>query len=279
VNTTQPLPQATDTAIAIDQLQTEISAQLTDLTVLTERVVDLVDTHQRGLGFLTPLGRQAMDRQVRDERAERRGQPDRVDEAGHPVNGLDWLNRTTPVAGTGNVPAPAEVPAVAMDAEIYFTLRDLVRRIVRDLDRAGICTLHRLPAEPTNTQLITHLRGLVMSAPKASLLAQVSSEVAHLLEQATVLVDGNDKAFLGDCPHCGNPTLVVYFNDGEIRCDRDPHTGHFGPCRCPDAYCDCKKKPISFRHTWHRDRAAATDGWWTLADRLNLTRKIEGAQP
>lgn len=251
-------------------LQADISAQLTQLAALADLVTELVDSRQRGLGFLTPAARQMIDAQVVADRVAQRTQPEQD-------RGMKWLNRSTYVAGTGHVPAPATVPVVSFEAEMWAELRHLVRHVVRALHRAGVCVLAQLPAEPTTGVLLAHLRELVYAAPSPSLLLRVTRTLDGLIDAATLVVDGNDRAQLGDdCPHCGHPTLVVWFKDDVIRCDRDPRTGHYSPCQCPDEFCDCKQKPVSFRHEWHRTEAAARarrNTWYALANLLTARRQ------
>ena len=90
-----------------------------------------------------------------------------------------------------------------------------------------------------------------------------------------VMVVDNDRTVLdANCPHCENRTLVVYFADDLIRCDRHPKTGRYEDCTCSDPLCECKIRPASFRHEWHRSKGTKPNGWWALADRLNLEREI-----
>lgn len=272
---------ATEQPVPVEDLQAEISKSLTDLAALADLVHQLVDSHQRGLGFLTAEGRKILDAQLLADRKFRRTQPDRFDDDGRLVLGLDFLNRDTMVAGTGHVATAATISALSVDAEILFTLHHLIRRVTKALERAGLCTLHRLPAEPPRNQLLAHLRKLCWDAPSRSLLTEVQRDLDQLHEAANLVIDGNDRTAMDDpCPHCGRKTLVVYFRKGLIRCDRDPRTGHFQVCRCPDSYCDCKQKPVSFRHSWWRAARLAPNprtahDWHDLAGRLNHNRTKE----
>lgn len=273
-----------DNGATIRELHAEVVESLDQLRAAAGFVLDLLDSRQRGLGFLTPEGRRILDAQLQADRRQRRTQPERLADDGSLVLGLDWLNRDTHVAGTGHIPAPAAVSATAVDAEILFTLHHLIRRVTARLERAGLCTLHRLPAEPTYGQLFDHLANLVKSAPSPTLLTEVQRELDHLLESTSLVVDGNDRTHLGDCPHCGRSTLVVYFRDEIVRCDRDPHTGTYAPCRCEDRYCDCKRSPVSFRHTWYRSvrnspKPRTAHDWHDLASRLNIQRASKETCP
>ena len=273
---------ATEAAAAkqptVTQLQSEVDQALVKLAADTSLVHDLARGHQGGLGFLTPESRKILDAQLQADRLYRRTQPDHLDEHGQVVIGLDWLNRDSHVAGTGYVRSSATISAVHVEAEILFTNHDLIRRTIRRLRDAGVCTLHRLDVDPTTVQVVEHLRTLIWSAPSPSLLQEIQRETDHLTELASLTIDGNDRAGMEDpCPHCNRQTLVAYFRDGLIRCDRDPHTSNYAPCQCEDRYCDCKSKPVSFRHTWYRSKRTAekpvtAHDWHDLANRLNIHR-------
>lgn len=260
-----PEPLATTAPIVdVTDIQAEISATLTDLAVLVDLVAELLDTQQRGLGFLTPDARKAQDQMMR---AERRARVDTKKRA----LGLGFMRGTPSTYGTGHITGAGNPTALSVDADITFTLIHLSQRTVRALTRAGVCALHRLPGEPTTSDHIAHLRALAWTAPSIPLLASIQRDLERLVESATYVVDGNDRIQLGNCPHCGTKTentLVVYFKTGIVRCDRDPRTGHYSPCVCGDPYCACKHKPVSHRHEWHRDRGAARNGWWALSDRM-----------
>lgn len=258
----------THTSSTILDLAADVSAALVDLDVLTALVHELVDTHQRNLGFLTPAARMAQDRLIE---AERRA---RVDDTPRPL-GHGFMRGTPAITGSGHVRSAGNITAMSVEADVTFTLTHVGRRIVRALDRAGVCALTRLPSEPTTREQINHVRALVWTAPSAPLLASVYADVQRLVDDATFVVEGDDRTQLGDCPHCALPTLVVYFATGIVRCDRDPRTGHYAPCWCPDSYCDCKRSPVTHRHEWHRDRGTSADGWWALSDRLNLARSSD----
>lgn len=254
-------PAAEQITPEVEELQVSISMAIGDLGVLASLVAALADTHVRGLGFLSHDALQTQGALVRKERRIR--------------NSNARLGFPEP---SGNVPVPGNVAALSLDAEIVFTLHHLARRIVRELRIAGVCTLVRVIAEPDTDELLAYIRQLVFAAPSPTLLGEVLEDLESLSARATTLVDGNDRVLLpADCPHCGRRTLVVYFNDGLIRCDRDPKSGHFHPCVCPDSYCRCKQKPVSFRHGWLRAQTTSSTSWWALSDRLNLNR-INGTE-
>lgn len=265
---THPATDTTETTtaarqVAVDDLRVHISTALTALGRHINAVHALVATRSRGLGFLTHEGKAAMDRQVIAERADRY-----------------WnLVNAGGVKITGEVPAPGSIPALQYLAETHTGLAHLVRRIVTAATRAGVCPIPRLAGEPTIPALIARLRELSWRVNNLDLLTETLHDLENLTHHATSLLEGNDKTRLDEpCPHCGRPTLVVYFRDGVIRCDRDPHTGLYEPCACPDPMCDCHTNP-HHRHQWYRDLGTGPHGWWRLADRLNLTRHTSGAPP
>lgn len=248
--------------LSVEDLRVYIGQHLTDLATKLDQVQDLVDTRQRGLGFATAEALMAMDEQIRKERAARL-----------------WNEKARGgVKITGEVPAPGNIAAWSFLAEAHMLLLDESRRIVRAFHAAGVCTLHQLPPEPSIRQLLGHLRRLSWHLANARRLYRLYIQLEYLVDEATRLLEGADKTRLdGACPHCGRKTLVVYFTatrhipEGTIRCDRDPDTGAFEDCVCPDPFCACKNDP-RHRHEWHRDNGTGPNGWWKLADRLNLNR-------
>lgn len=246
-------------AALLDDLQTSVAELLTDVSNLTPFVAALTDTHQRGLGFLTYEGKQAQGRAYRAE--QRAGAERRKD-------GYDL--------GPGESPSPGNIAGLSVYAEIHTTLHFLVRYLIKDLAKRGVCTLTQVPKDPEIDDLVTTLRALTWQAIAMPPLEAVRRDLEQLRETARQLIDGNDRTVLGaDCPHCGNRTLVVYFADGLIRCDRHPKTGRYEPCTCPDPLCDCKVRPRAFRHEWHRAKGTKPNSWWSLSDRLNLDRTTE----
>lgn len=273
----------------IVELQYDVMTALGDLQTLQPLVARLMDTHQRGLGFLTPAARKQLDAAVAADRHALRTQPERD------TVGLDWLNRDRDVIPTGHVRTPGNVSALSVEADIYFTARHLVKRTTRWLYRVdGVCVvgdvdnntnpprLEVLPSEPTIEQLLARLRTLVVLVRNEQPLHQIWRDIRRVTGDATFLVDGDDKTLMGDpCPHCGNKTLVVHWRQDLIRCDRDQHTGHYQFCRCVDPLCECRNKPIAFRHEWHGTDAAAGDRrrtWRALSNLLTTTRAANNQQ-
>lgn len=261
----------------IAALQYDVMTALGQLETLQPLVERLTDTHQRGLGFLTPDARARLNAQVATDRLAHRTQPHRD------VVGLDWLNRDHDVKTSGHVRAPGNVGGLSVDADIAFTLHDLVDKTTWWLNRrGGVCYFGpALPAEPTALQLLARLRGLVLITVDQRRLHNIWREVTRLNEDATYLVDGDDQSRLEDpCPHCGRDTLVVRWREDLIRCGRDQHTGAFAFCRCADPLCECKAKPIAYRHEWHRTDQAAGDRrhTWKALNNLLTTRRAANQQ-
>lgn len=251
------------------------------LEPLAGYITDLTTSHQRGLGFLTPANRAMINAQIITDRRERLTQPDRLDQDGRPVVGLDWLNRGEDIKPSGHIRAAGTIGPISCEAEIYYTLRHITKVIVRRLDRNGVCVLARLRAEPTTSDLLTHLRALVvLLAAAPDVLGLVHRELTRLRDEATRVIDGDQRTRLPDpCPHCGRDVLVVHWEHDYIRCDRDPRTGAYGICRCPDPLCECKSKPVAYRHAWHRTEAAAGNRrhTWHALNNLLVTRRAATA--
>lgn len=252
----------------LDDAQTAVAEHLTTIANLVPLVGALTNSRQRGLGFLTWEGRQIQDEMIRKDR------DDLVKRAFYarkrnrlPLDGF--------VHGRGESPAPGNIVAVSVEAHLHTTLHHLIRQLVTDQARNGVCTLTRIREDASLTDLVAALRALVWQTTTMQLLDTIDRDLEHLVDDAHRLIDGNDRTVLdANCPHCDNRTLVVYFADDLIRCDRHPKTGRYEPCTCPDPLCDCKTRPRAYRHEWHRSKGTKANGWWALADRLNLVREI-----
>ncbi len=255
----------------LDDLQTSIGSLITEFTTeLAQLVVNLTTTRQRGLGFATHQAKEAQDAALRAERADLVELLDQALARGVlPSSGF--------TTGTGESPAPGNLAGINVEAEIWVGLTHLVRQLVRDQARRGICTLTRIPTEPLIGDLLVGLRALVWQTPNMPLLHAVHRDLTKLRDTTLALVDGNDRIELkAPCPHCDNPTLVVYFRDDLIRCDRHPKTGRYETCTCSDPLCECKARPIAFRHEWHRSHGGTkATSWYALRDRLNLVRTTD----
>lgn len=264
MNTTEPV----NTAELLDDAQGALAEQLTTVANLVPLIAALTDTRQRGLGFVTYEGKQIQDAMIREARADLTA---RIRDARE----RNVLHLIEPAKrGAGQSPAPGNIVAVSVEANIHATLHHLIRQLVDGLALNGICTLTKVPEDANLYQLLSTMRALTWQSLDARLLGTVQRDLEDLIVDAHRLIDGNDRTVLAaDCPHCGNRTLVVYFADDLIRCDRHPRTGRYEPCTCPDPLCECKARPRAFRHEWHRSKGTKANGWWSLADRLNLERK------
>lgn len=259
------------------ELQAALVEILLDLGELTGYVHDLADTHQPGLGFLSFQAKQALDRQTRSERADW--------SAAHSARAWTESLGLGHLKPLGESPTPGNFRSLASDADFTFTLLDAARRLTASLQREGKqLQVPPVVREPTATQLLWHVGTLVHLTHNAQLLRSLTRDLQGVQETAQALVHGNDRVLLEDpCPYCGNRSLVVYFADDLIKCDRDALTGQKAACTCPDPLCDCKQKPVAHRHVWYRSptdkRKTPTDGTWSsLAGRLKFLRKA-AAEP
>lgn len=259
-------PAEADLDELLDDAQTAAAGQIGVITNLVPLIAALTNSRQRGLGFLTHEGKQIQDEMIRADRADLAKRAFYARKRGRlPLDGF--------IIGRGESPAPGNIVAVSVEAHINATLHHLVRQLVDGLARRGVCTLTRVPEDATLYELLAVLRSLTWQTTDTHLLDTMHRDLEHLVDDAHKLIDGNDRTVLNaDCPHCGNRTLVVYFADDLIRCDRHPKTGRYETCTCPDPICDCKTRPHAFRHEWHRAKGTKPNGWWALADRLNLER-------
>lgn len=235
---TQPRPitdlDATELRVLIDQALTELQALLPLLG-------DLVDTRQRGLGFITATGRQALDKQVRKEHEAR------------------LPNLKAGVVITGDVPAPVNIAAVSLSGEIQTQLAHLTARLRRRMAEVGICPATRPPVgeRPSTRQIIADARTVVRLVGSKKLLLEVARITQALTDQSRNFVHGSDRIEGGQvCPHCGRRSLVTYLTDGIVRCEKDPQTGREEDCVCRDSYCECKVR--NYRHEWYRNPPATT---------------------
>ena len=257
--------------VPIDDLQVLVSTALSVLTDWATQLDDLVDSRQRGLGFLTPLGRVARDQYIRTERRAR------VDTS-HPNIGRDiglaYMRRSsTEVPVPGEHPAPVNMPVTSLLAEARFVLLDRIREITKAMTKAGVCPLYRMPLDPDLDELISYLRRLTWHTTNRRLLEHTHRDIERLNEQADRVVDGNDQDQLDDpCPNCGRHTLVVTFRNLTITCDRDKHTGHFERCECNDPLCVCHND-LKYRHQWHQLTKNRADSWDNLRFRLKVARE------
>lgn len=249
---------ASATSIPLEDAQIEASTLLTRLHVRWDQLAELRDSRQGRL-FVPRSTREAIGRQYLADRLAQAA----ARAAGYP-------------SSLGNTHAPGNTAAWTLLAQIEVDLVDVRRRVLDAHARQGTCAIPRhVYARPTRTTLLPFTRDLVFSIPTVGLMRHVNRILAHLLEQADRVVDGDDRTELGgECPHCGNPSLVVYLEEGRVSCEqpRDPRGSHRLPCRCSNPLCDCRRDPVAHVHSWYRDRRAGdADSWQALAGRLDLT--------
>lgn len=271
--------------------QAEIHASINDLRILLPDLELLVDTRQLGDGFSTPEGRDATDRMIRTERAERRAQPTRRDDHGRPIIGLRWLNRPPITSGTGEV-TPGNFRGIATTADLAFTLVGHVHRIRRTLLASGYpdpepdllvpAGAESLERHQDVDRMLSRLDRLVDAAPSVQLLGPIDRDLERLVEDVSRVVDGPDRTHRPDpCPHCGHHTLIRYEATRRrpqpfTRCERDPRwkSKHFRPCVCTAAICQCKADPVTYRHEWFDNPRDKTQRpVWDLIDRIKLIKE------
>lgn len=248
-----------------EALRVELAALVTTLDQLAGAVAALVDTRQRGLGFLSPEGKAAQDAATRAERDAIAGLRAKAKEVG---SGRELGGWTVPDMH-GATPSPGNLAGLSVDVELWTAVRHQLRRIVQAAGnpfRVG-WLLEQLPDGADTRQVLARLRTAIWEADVDDLLLQAAvRDLRQARDTATRLVDGDDRVRLGaSCPHCGRDTLVVTFRDMAVTCDRDPATGRHEACTCPDPLCECKTRPYSHRHRWWQHRANKHDGWDTLA--------------
>jgi hypothetical protein len=279
-------PTVNDAAL-VDDLTTSVGQMLAKLDNLYPFVRALVNSHQEPyVSFLLP---EQLDNQNRSYRADRFAR-DLAASAGHQLPGRES-------------PAPGNLGAISIDALLHYTLHAVIKAMRNNLRArshhhlittdTGVyketCTSYplcrecqgldvtRTPAEPTFDQLLTTARLLSWQMTTLGALNHVLRELEDVHTQALDLIDGNARVLLAEvyegvvCPHCQRATLAAFFRDDLIRCDRDPDTGKWEPCICHDLFCECKHRPIEFRHDWIRSKPGRDKrSWYALSDLLGL---------
>lgn len=267
-HTSREHPDRSDGTV-LEELQVAIGAKLTKLAGYLPYIDDLTEAAQHELPFQSPAAQAAAARA-----AEIEADADRMDFEVRP--GRQWERPERRIVGVGNTRTPvASLSALTLSADIAVMLHGLVRRIVTALNAAGVCPIARLAPEPTAEQLIAHLRELRWAAPSPSLLRTVDGELTTLVDAADRFVHGDAMRLLPDpCPHCGNYSLIAYFRDDVIRCDRNSRSRQraLEPCVCDNEICQCKTTPVSFRHEWIRNPPSAPNSWAKLSGRLDRNR-------
>jgi hypothetical protein len=265
---TEPTPAAA-TPADDTELRVLIAACLAQLAESLPLVRALVDSHQRGIGFLTVEGRKVMDDLIRSERRDQI----RITTEKDPTR-RQWLSPT--VRGSGPVPIPGSVAAYAVIDEVTRLAWRIIHDIHRKLDDVTIsgtrifgptCTacLHRSCVEirrrrwntdeaPPLLDLLQTAGALIRVVTHIPTLRDIHNELEDVATRAKRIVDGSSlHTHPRACPHCNLHTLIIHM-DGPatewlIQCERDPHTGNYEPCTCSDSYCQCKTTG-RHRHVW-----------------------------
>lgn len=220
----------------------------------------LLDSRQRGLGFLSVEAAKVQDDLLRQERR------DRVE---HARDGITV---------TGHTQAPGSINAFSLLAEWTALLVEIERFLTSRLDAAGVCVLATGPSRDDMDDTTRYIRvvRLLAVCRRGRWLTRLHSDLVQLHDRITRAIDGNQvKAMPDPCPWCGHRTLVADLLAGVIECGRDPDTGHYEPCICSDSYCPCRA-PGRFRHTWMRDhKAHRGSSWHGLRDAINASQRTE----
>lgn len=241
--------------LAAGDLRVLVLAELAAIRDQLRLVRPLVSTRQATLGFLSVEAAKVQDDLIREERRDR---------AQHARDGIKV---------SGVTPAPGSINAFSLLAEWEGLLADVERSVTTRLSRAGMCHVVSRPLTAADSEPAKYDRvvELVRVLNRDVYLRRVHADLVDLHARVVRCVDGNQvKAMPDPCPWCGLQTLVANLTTGVITCDRDPHTGEHVACVCSDSYCPCSKKPVSHRHTWHRDQPAhKTTSWQGLRSAIN----------
>jgi hypothetical protein len=266
-----PLDQAVDAWNAEHgdhtDLRTLIGSALLELDQLLPLAGGLVDTHQRGIGFLTVEAAKVMNDLVRSERRDRIAQA---------KDGIKL---------TGPVPAPGSIAAYSLREEAQRVCDELAQILTTRLNRAGVCLIPTPPI-PANwigihDPHVARLADLVAVTRRTSTLRVIHGHVEDITTRVRRLIDGNDtKALPEPCPFCHRHTLVAYLAEDQevIRCERDPKTGQHETCICDDSYCHCKTGGRR-RHEWHRNKGSQKWGWYGLRQDQDLASRTTTTTP
>lgn len=165
---------------------------------------------------------------------------------------IEALTKHGGVEATGHIAAPARMRSVDAMAQVHAQLVGLERKVYTP----WLCLL--AGQHPTTRGRALRLRGFVNHLDSAELLAEIDHDAADLTDLVKRAIDGEMTTKLdADCPFCGRRSLVVYHEQGFIRCDRPRNAD----CLCGTDGCVCTR---GRRHEWHRNRGQ----WDTLARML-----------
>ena len=238
-------------------LHTLIDTTLRQLDNLITQAAPLVDTHQRGIGFLTVEAAKVMDDNLRAEKRDR-------------INQAKWGIKLT-----GPVPAPVTVSAVSLIDEAERVCGDWASNLEGRLERAGICFLYSqsFTGIGYDDAQTARLAAVVEVIRTPTTLGNIHRDLEALVVKFKTLIDGSAKAYRlrEPCPYCHLHTLVCYPEQHLVVCEQDPKTGRYEPCVCDDSYCHCKTRAHR-RHEWTRTNRGKW-GLYGLRDALNLANR------
>jgi len=265
---------AIDQAVAENQakygdhtdLHTLIDGTLRELDQLLPLAGALIDTRQRGAGFLTVEARRVMDDMVRTDRRDQ------------------LENLKAGIKPSGATPAPGSISAYSIREEAQRDVDDLAEWLNHRMRTAGICLVRdqSYASIGYDDQHIGRLADYVHATTNVGLLGEVHRTVEDITTRTRIVIDGRDAKALPDpCPFCGRHTLVMYASrpwekrgatgEGVIRCERDPKTFKYETCTCDDSYCHCKTASHQ-RHEW-RNGEKGKWGWYGLRDDINYAHR------
>ena len=241
-------------------LRTHLRKALTNLRADARVVEDLLDSHQSGYGFLTPAQKAAVEIQAAK---------DRRDQAVRLKNGEPL--------GHGAIATPGNIGAISLSDVTRRGLRASVRRLTEHLyRRPSVCVTRPLPAEPTLAELaghVLHLADLVLDTD-VEVLADIAAGLDEHLTGLRSFIDGEDQQRIGNnCPHCGRNTLILFRREWTIRCLDEPTATDFAPCTCREVICECKTRPVTFRHSWAMSPGPGGLSFHALGRALGVTTR------
>lgn len=230
-------------------------------------VVALGDSRQAGLGFVPADVRERLGAAYAQEKQERRAR------SSDPARGLGASAGEAQPLGVGRT--PGNIGAWSLSAELALMLRDWIRRVVAD-HRASGASLRgiaivagTLPAEPSDRQILDHLRELLWTITKIGRARALVADLQHYADRIRDFLDGDHRRELpGACPWCHRRTLVLYQESGVIRCEGPRGAdGYAVPCTCNNGACGCHEDP-AWTHTWLDAHASHQATSWDALARL-----------
>ncbi|GAB3988797.1 hypothetical protein [Nocardioides marmoraquaticus] len=245
-------------------LQAETAATLRLLAGEATLLHHLVDSRQRGLGFLTMEAKQARAEQHADDVAAR---AELVDICAR--LGIDVPN------GHGATDAPGNVTAMSVDDQVGRRLRSLNAALRKHL-RTWPADRRLLAADAGTAATVEQTAVLVALIDQVRPLARVLEVIEELVLDVDVIVEGTDRSRLpgATCPFCNLDTLVIEWRTWTIRCDKPLGAAQHEACVCDDGYCECHRNPVAFRHTWLMSAGIGRGSWVWLGQRSGVGAQV-----